>query len=135
MNTKLFILVVNPKNIFHKINEMRISKGYAHDNMAHELDISQVAFTKLENNETKLSLERLLPIAKILDTPVSGLLNINTNIVYNQNNCEKATGYQQQIENMFQENKETYQEHINLLKQEIIHLKEQNLRLMDLLSK
>lgn len=121
--------------IINKIKELRISKGFSHDNMAHELDISQAAYTKLENNETKLSVERLFQIAKILDTPINELLELNSDRVYNQNNYDSATGNHQYIENLYQENKEAYQDFINSLIQEILHLKEQNSKLMDLIGK
>ena len=45
--------------------------------MAFDLGISQVAYSKLEKNETKLNVDRLYKIAEILDTKVSDLLNPN----------------------------------------------------------
>lgn len=119
--------------VIDKIKEIRIAKGFSHENMAYELEISQAAYTKLENNETKLSVERLFQIAKILDTPVYKLLDTTPDTVYNQNNYDSATGNHQYVEHLYQDNKEVYQDYINNLKQEINYLKEQNLKLMDML--
>ena len=52
MNTKLEALVM--KHVVEKIKEIRKQKGYSHEYIAHELDISQVAYIKLEKGDTKL---------------------------------------------------------------------------------
>ena len=103
--------------------------------MAHELNISQAAYTKIEKNETKLTVDRLFQIAKILETPASELIGAETNTVYNQNNSYNAIDYQQQVVNLYQENKETTPDFIHSLKQEIQHVMEENLKLFDILGK
>ena len=52
-------------NVINKIREFRKKKGYSHEYMAHELNMSQVAYSKIEKSETKLSVERLYRIAEI----------------------------------------------------------------------
>ncbi len=54
-NLKLLVM----ENILENIKTIRKQKGYSHEYIAHELDISQVAYSKLEKNETKLTVERL----------------------------------------------------------------------------
>ena len=56
--------------VVEKIKDIRKNKGYSHEYMAHELDISQVAYSKIEKLETKLSVERLFKIAEILEVKV-----------------------------------------------------------------
>lgn len=75
--------------------------------MAHELDMSQVAYSEIEKSETKLSVERLYRIAEILETPVEVFLEINANNIYNQNNNESGRfiGHQE-VQNLYQENKD-----------------------------
>ena len=73
--------------------------------MAHELNMSQLAYSKIEKNETKLSVERLFEIANILETPVEKFLEINPNNIYNQDIKENGVGYQD-IENFYADNKE-----------------------------
>ena len=94
------------EEVLSKIKEYRKKKGYSYEAMAHELDTSPAAYRKIELNQTKLTVERLFQIAKILDEKVVDILGINPNNQLNQTNNESATGYQQQIENYFQENKE-----------------------------
>lgn len=106
--------------VIAKIKDLRIAKGYSHENMAHMLDISQVAYTKLERNQTKLTVERLFKIAEILDTPVGDLLDIQPNNQFNQTNRETSTGYLQQIENFYQENKDQNQKIVELFEARLV---------------
>ena len=82
------------EEILNKIREHRKKKGFSYENMANEL------------NQTKLTVEKLLKISEILDTKVDEIMGIESNKQQNQSNFENSTGYQQQIENYFQENKE-----------------------------
>ena len=94
------------EDVLSRIKEYRKKKGYSYETMAHELDTSAAAYRKIELNQTKLTVERLLQIAQILEAKVVDILGINPNSQLNQTNNENATGYQQQIENYFQESKE-----------------------------
>ena len=111
------------EKIINRIKEIRKEKGISHEAMAFDLGISQVAYSKLEKNETKLNVDRLYKIAEILDTKVSDLLNEEKSTIYNQDLKENAIGHQQ-IENLHQENKEVYQELIKAKDEQIALLKE-----------
>lgn len=95
------------ENIVERIKDIRKRKGYSHEYMAHQLEMSQPAYSKIEKNETVLSVDRLFKIAAILETPVVDILDINPNTLYNQNNNDNGTfiGHQQ-VEHLYQENKE-----------------------------
>ncbi|WP_445710305.1 helix-turn-helix domain-containing protein [Flavobacterium sp.] len=93
------------ENVIEKIKDIRKEKGYSHEYMAHMLDISQVAYSKIEKQETKLSVERLFKIAEILETPLEKILEINPNTIYNQNLKDYSVGHQE-VQNLYQENKE-----------------------------
>jgi transcriptional regulator with XRE-family HTH domain len=110
------------EQVISKIVSVRSKSGYTLENMANELDITPAAYRKIETGETKLTVERLFCIAEILKAPLSDLLEMG-NDVFRQTNSETATGYQQKIENFYQENKEVYEkllkskdEQIGLLK-------------------
>ena len=94
------------EHVIEKIKEIRKQKGYSHEYVAHELGISQVAYSKLEKNKTKLSVERLYKLAEILEVNVGELLDIKPTSQLNQTNKENSTGYQQQIENFYQDSKD-----------------------------
>ena len=92
--------------IIEKIKEYRKKKGYSHENMAEELNISQAAYSKIEKNETKLTVDRLYQISEILETPVYELLDVNPNNIYNQQNFYDASVGHQEIQNLYQENRD-----------------------------
>ncbi|MBT8245774.1 MAG: helix-turn-helix domain-containing protein [Winogradskyella sp.] len=101
--------------IIENIKRIRKQKGYSHEYIAHELDISQVAYSKLEKNDTKLTVERLYKLAEILETPVTELLDVKANNIFHQNNNDKGTFIgNQEVENLYQENKEQNQKIIEL---------------------
>ncbi len=49
-----------------KIRLLRLQKGLSQENIAHELNITQKAYSKIENGQTSLSLDKIVKIAKIL---------------------------------------------------------------------
>jgi transcriptional regulator with XRE-family HTH domain len=50
-----------------KIRIQRLTKNYSQEYMAFALEISQPAYSNLERNGTKLSLDRIFEIAEILE--------------------------------------------------------------------
>ena len=100
-------------NVIENIKTIRKNKGISHDAMAVNLGISQTSYTKLEQGETKLSVERLQKIAKILDVSLGELLEIEPQSVHQEiHNNESVTATaisNQKIENLYQENREVYE--------------------------
>jgi len=115
------------ESVRQKIATLRSNKGYTFENMAHELNITPSAYSKIETGKTKLSMSRLFDIAEIFKEPVSNFLGTEGN-VFNQTNTENASGssqvqYQQKIENFYQENKEVYEKLIASKDEQIEFLK------------
>lgn len=104
--------------------------------MADELHISHTAYRKIEANQCKLSVERLMEIAAIFEVPVSELIDDNAKHIYNQTNKDNGTfiGHQE-FENYYQENKELIQNFVASLKDEIEHMKSEIEFLKSLLAK
>jgi transcriptional regulator with XRE-family HTH domain len=105
----------------------RKEKGYSHENMAIELGISQAAYTNIEKNESKLTVERLIKISEILEKPTYYFFEISPHNIYNQHNTDNAIGH---IDNLYQDNKETqarlvqsYEAAIQNLKEEVAFLR------------
>lgn len=94
------------EDIIERIREQRKKKGFSHENMAHELKISQAAYSKIEKNETRLTVERLFEIADILEVPVTELLDKNSTINYHQQEFYDNSVGHQEVQNLYQENKE-----------------------------
>ena len=112
------------EEVINRIKEIRKEKGISHVAMAFDLGISQVAYSKIEKNETKLTLERLYKIADILESKVSNLLGLEIQKVYQQEFKDNANNYQE-IQHLHQENKEVYHELIKAKDEQIKLLKEQ----------
>ena len=121
------------EKVLNNIKKTRLLRGYSLENMATELDISDSAYRKIENNQTKLSLDRFLQIAKVLDVSVNDLIGEKSHRDYNQYNNEQGTfiGHQE-FENFYQENKEitnkllnSYESTINHQQEEIMFLRAQ----------
>lgn len=106
-------------HVLKNIKKIRQQKGYSHEYLALELNISQAAYSKLEKSETKLTIDRLYKIAEILEAPIVELLDENPNTEFNQKNHDNAIGYQQQIENYHHENKEKTEKIIQLYEERI----------------
>jgi len=116
------------EEILQKIKNARNIKGLSYENMADELKMSTSAYRKIENNETKLTVERLFQISEILQTPVSKLLGTKfSNTFYQSNNHDIGTIIaNQDVEHYYhQENRETTQKLIQTMESEIAHLREE----------
>ena len=110
------------EKVINKIRDIRKDKGYSHEYMAHLLDISQVAYSKIEKNETKLTIERLFKIAEILEAKIEDILDIKADKVYKQDLKDNSIGHQE-IQNMYQDNKEVYEKLIASKDEQIALLK------------
>ena len=94
--------------IIEKIRSIRKNKGYSHENMANALGITQAAYSKIEKCETKLSVDRLFEISKILETSINDILDASPNNTSHQVNNGKADG-NKDVQHLYQENKEKAQ--------------------------
>lgn len=104
------------------IRRIREQKGYSQEYMAQELEISQASYARIENEETKLSIDRLFEISNILETDISSLLGTEALTINHQENHKGAfgNGY---IQNLHIENKEVYEKLIKNLEDQIVFLK------------
>ena len=106
------------------IKKHRELKGFSQEYMAHQLNVNQSTYAKMENSSTKITIDKLFSVAKLLETDVSEILDLKNQTIYNQDLKDNAIGHQQ-IENLHQENKEVYQELLKAKDEQIALLKEQ----------
>ncbi|MDR6544580.1 transcriptional regulator with XRE-family HTH domain [Chryseobacterium rhizosphaerae] len=112
------------EKIIKKIAEIRARKGFSYENMAHDLDLSTSAYRKIETGETKLTVERLVDISKILETPLNDFLDTESQKNFNQEIRENGTGYQAiDNENIYYEYSEVSKKLIEVYEQQIKDLK------------
>jgi transcriptional regulator with XRE-family HTH domain len=102
--------------IGNKIRLLREEKGFSQENLASALDITQSNFARLEKDDNRISITRLIIIAKALETTVAELVGEKANNVVNQNNNHEANTY---LQSTFHSDKV----HIQTLKDEVEYLK------------
>lgn len=110
----------NMNNLGFNIRRIREQKGFSQEYLADRLDISQASYARLENEETKITVDRLLKIAEILETEILDFFNVMKSGIQTQNNYDSSYGY---IQNLTIENKDMVQKIIDLYE---IRLKEKD---------
>lgn len=111
--------------IGNKIKKIRGYKGLTQEDVAHQLSITQRAYSKIENNETKLDLERLQQISSILEVDPIELITLDEKQVFN--NCTQLqTGNVESIINNSGSDaeRELYERQIKELKEEVLFLRD-----------
>lgn len=93
-------------NIGFNIRKVREQKGFSQEYVANQLNISQASYARLENEDTKVTVDRLFQIAQILETEIGDFFDENKlNIQSQVYNAETyGNGY---IQNLVIENKDT----------------------------
>ena len=92
--------------------------------MAAAFDITQSNYARLEKDDNRISVPRLIIIAKTLETTVTELVGEKPNTVVPQNTKRDAFAY---FQSTFQSDKE----HIQTLKDEIEYLKKMVNKFLD----
>ena len=110
--------------IAKNIKKYRELKGFSQEYMAHQLSVNQSTYAKMENSSTKITIDKLFSVAKLLETDVSEILDLKNQTIYNQDLKDNSIGHQQ-VDNLHQENKEVYQELLKAKDEQIALLKEQ----------
>ena len=113
---------MNNDIIGKNIRKFRELKGYSQEYMANEMELTQASYAKLESNTTKISVERLFTIAKLLETDVADILELNKQTIYHQDIKEHSIGHQE-VQNLHQDNKEVYEKLLQSKDEQIALLK------------
>lgn len=100
--------------IGQKIKKLREQKGITQETMALQLDVTQSNYGRLEKDDRRLNVVKLLKIARILD--------VNITYLFNDVASTDAAGA---ADNFNQANKEVYDILVDSLRAEIHHLKEE----------
>ena len=108
-------------NIGEKIRKVRELKGFSQDFMAGKLEMSQRAYSKIENNDIKLDWGRIEDISKILEIEPIDLVSFDDSLIFN--NCSQSGKFQVFNNNFPEELKKSYEERVNHLEKEILFLR------------
>ena len=116
-----------------KINKTRESIGVSQQQLAERLNLSQSAYAKLENGKRKIEANLIFKIAEVLDENVESFLKDNFSYTQNGNN-EFKDNAAFNLNNIYYTQKELYEEHIKLLKEEIAEMRKERQELIALLK-
>lgn len=62
------------KKLFKELQKHRLIKGYSQEYMADRLGLSQRQYSRIDNGECKLDIQRLMTICMILDLRLEDVL-------------------------------------------------------------
>ncbi len=106
--------------ITERIKRMRLNRDFSQDYVATKLGISQRAYSKLENGELKIDIEKLQRIAQILEVDAAEIISNEDNQTNNFSN-NKITNA---VVNHFADEQDKFKKEIvNTLREEILSLK------------
>lgn len=100
--------------IGQRIKKLREEKGITQETMAHQLDVTQSNYGRLEKDDRRLNVVKLLKIVRILNVNISYLFNE----VLNEAQEDETASFSNA-------NKEVYDILVESLRAEIQHLKDE----------
>jgi len=100
--------------IGQRIKKLREEKGITQETMAHQLDVTQSNYGRLEKDDRRLNVVKLLKIVRILNVNISYLFNEVITEITNEENPAFNNA-----------NKEVYDILVESLRAEIQHLKDE----------
>lgn len=112
-----------------KIKRVREIKGFSQSEIAAKLFISQRAYSDLENNKTKIDIDRLKTIAEIFEMPLIDLMTFDDKNIFriNRRKSENTLYKDEKINDSFDIERKFYE-------MQIIHLEEEIAFLRDILK-
>ena len=119
------LITVESRNmqIGQKIKKLRELKNLTQDYMAQELGITQSAYSRMELGETELTYNKLEKIANLFEVKPEDIINFSENMIFNVMHNDVGNGLV--INNHLSEGEKIlYLQQIDLLKEEVNHLKE-----------
>lgn len=127
-----------------KLRLFREFRNYSQEYIAEKLGITQTAYSRVENNQTKMTAERLSQLADILQVPVSELLSDKEPILqchhaaFQYQSSGQEEHWKEVSENMrlrYEQTISNKDEKIAFLEREIHHLREERDRMIRLVEK
>jgi transcriptional regulator with XRE-family HTH domain len=99
------------ETIADRLKKIRLEKNVSQDFLSKKLGFTQKAYSKIENNETKLNVDVLQRISEVLEVPIESFFNTNNqpilndfsnrtggdNVIYKNNSVEKIEELYKQL--------------------------------------
>ncbi len=104
-----------------KIKKLRELKNLTQEHLAEQLNITQSAYSKIENNEVEISYSKLEHIAKVLELSPADVIKFNEHLVFNV--MHNKTGNGMVANQISPIEKQLYEDLVKALKDENTFLK------------
>jgi transcriptional regulator with XRE-family HTH domain len=109
-----------------KIRKVRDLRGYSQEYMAEQLGMSsQKQYGRYETGETKLDMDHLEAIAKVLDMSVPELLSFDEKVFFNQCTQQHVFGSHNTYHEASGKERELLMERVRHLESEVEYLRKQ----------
>lgn len=104
----------------NKIRSVRELQGVSQEFLSTKLGISQAMLSKIENNESKISIEKLQLVSDILGVDINTIVNFDKSVIFNScsqsgNNNNYTINSIEILENLYREIIEEKNERIRIL--------------------
>lgn len=113
-------------HIGHKIKKIRELKNLTQTHLAQELGMTQSAYSKIELGETEVTFTKLEKISSTLGMKPEEVIAFNEsmvfNVMHNQNGGNVFSHIHQN--NLSDNERKLYQDQIDLLREELLYLKD-----------
>ena len=129
----------------NKLRLLREFRNYSQDYVAKKLGITQNTYSRVENNQTRITTERLHQIAQILNVPVGELVSNEELVIQCRNslpNNQPVTLNQEHWKELLENTRQLYKEIISgtnekiaLLESEIQELRQEKNKMLQLIEK
>lgn len=108
-----------------KLRRIREHHGYSQEYVSFQLNISQRAYSKIERNEVKVSLEKLNKLSELYQINLFQLILFDESIILNHAIPTEIQGFYRNIE-LLTKLMTQYNTKINFLEEELNKLKREN---------
>ena len=86
-------------SIGKKIRQLLELRNFTQTHLAKELGMSAGGYSKIERDETEVSVQKLTQIAKVLNTDIATILSFDSKQIFNQLHNKTANGFVQSQHN------------------------------------
>jgi transcriptional regulator with XRE-family HTH domain len=114
-----------------RLKQIRLQKNYTQDYMASKIGVTQKAYSKIENNESRLNVETLLVLSEALETPITDFFQNKDKPVLNDFSSSRK-GDNVIYKNEIDKNSSDLLEQLLAAKDEIIRSKEEEIKTLKL---
>lgn len=117
---------INIPPIGKRIRKLREMCDFSQEFVANELNMSISGYSRIERDEVKITLDKLIIIGNILNITIDELLNFNEKDFFNSKKNDGVDSYYGNVNynHEVQKLEDVYKDQIKSLKEEIVYLRE-----------